>query len=118
MAESVLTDLGLPPVTVLKVARLILCTISHRAPNGDVDAQILIDSDLSSLAADKPTFRKDSDNVRLEFSWVPDEEYRAARVKVLSSFLTRDYIYQTEHFRKSMEPVARANLTREIARNS
>ena len=38
----------------------------------------------------------------------------SSRIKVLQSFLEREFIYYTEHYREKHEPYARANIIREI----
>lgn len=113
-AEHALSGLGLPSTTAKRVSGLILATEAHFAPDGDVDCQILLDADLSSLGADEKTFQLHSHALRLEFDWVPDHEYRASRVRFLSGILERERIYLIDQVFEKYEEQARKNLTRTI----
>lgn len=75
-----------------------------------------LDIDLGILGEAPDAFDAYDENIRREYHFVPDPDYRAGRVKVLRSFLDRAWIYQTPEFRRSHEEQARENLTRSIAR--
>ncbi len=95
-----------------EVARMILATKTHR-PAGALD-NLVIDCDLASLGRPWEAFARDSEAIREEYSFVPDELWRTGRASVLRTFLSRSNIYQTETFRRVFEAAARENLERAI----
>lgn len=113
-AERRLSALGLPSTTAKRVGDLIRATETHFAPDGDVDCQILLDADLSSLGADEDTFARHSQALRKEFDWVPDREYQLSRARFLSGILERKRIYLIDQVFEKYEEQARVNLTQAI----
>lgn len=95
-----------------RVAHLILTTKTHDAGT-DPDAQVLLDADLAILGASEPEYRIYAENIRREYSWVPEPEYRNGRRQVLAKFLARTKIF---HFLRNLEEPARRNISGEIAR--
>ena len=108
-AQSLCAKLSYPQGPV--VAALILQTKSHHAGD-DADAQVLLDADLAILGADEPVYRTYAANIRLEYSWVPETEYRLGRRRILERFLNRPSIY---HFLVQLENAARRNMAAEVA---
>jgi predicted metal-dependent HD superfamily phosphohydrolase len=108
-AERLCQELSIPDCRV--VATLILKTKTHSA-GGDVDAQVLLDADLAILGTSEPVYRTYAEQIRQEYAWVPEPEYRTGRRQVLERFLTRQRIY---HFLSHLEKPARHNLSTEIA---
>jgi predicted metal-dependent HD superfamily phosphohydrolase len=92
------------------VASLVLKTKTHLADN-DPDAQVLLDADLAVLGARPAVYRVYARNIRLEYAWVSEPEYRKGRRRVLESFLTRPRIYQ---LLSDLEQAARVNIAAEI----
>jgi predicted metal-dependent HD superfamily phosphohydrolase len=88
----------------------------HEAVPADVDAQVLVDVDLSILGAEPARFDQYEAQVREEYGWVPGPIYRHKRKAILESFLTRAAIYNTSRFVERYERQARANLARALAR--
>jgi len=95
-----------------RVAHLILTTKTHDT-GADPDAQVLLDADLAILGASEWEYRAYADNIRREYAWVPEPEYRSGRRQVLAKFLTRPRIF---HFLRHLEEPARRNISAEIAR--
>ena len=87
----------------------------HDASAPGADAGLVVDIDLAILGADEREYQRFETNVRLEYRWVPAPLYRKTRRKILRSFLERDAIYSTKHFRDKYESDARSNLTRAIS---
>lgn len=117
LAREQLTLLGFPLQLIAKVEHYILVT-QHGASlsaGGDADLEILLDLDLSVLAAASDRYRAYAQAIRQEYAVVPDELYRPGRRRVLQGFLARAQIYQTERLRALWETPARANLSNEIA---
>ncbi len=97
-----------------RLRELILATKMHHARWGDTDCQLLVDADLAVLGSDAVDYDRYAQAIREEYAWVPEDEYRAGRKKVLEGFLERDRLYYTESLFEAHEAVARANLRREI----
>jgi predicted metal-dependent HD superfamily phosphohydrolase len=116
-AAARLASLGFPEDLRTRVARLIVAT-RHDRPldaTGEPDLALLLDLDLSILAAPAADYRAYAQAVRREYAFVPDLLYRPGRRRVLEGFLQRERIYLTEPLRIAWEQPARANLAAEIA---
>lgn len=109
-AEDLCARLSIPEGRL--VAALIRTTKTHDA-NGDADAQVLIDADLAILGAGELAYQTYSDQIRQEYAWVPEQQYRQGRRRVLESFLSRSKIY---YLLAEREAAARRNINAEIAR--
>ncbi|MCI5164303.1 MAG: hypothetical protein D3917_20290 [Candidatus Electrothrix sp. AX5] len=59
-------------------------------------------------------FEQYDTDIRREYSWVPDEQFRQGRVQVLNNFLERAEIYKTSYFLANYEQQARLNLRHKI----
>jgi predicted metal-dependent HD superfamily phosphohydrolase len=79
------------------------------------DEKILADVDLSILGADPGRFFEYENQIRAEYSWVPDTVFREKRLTILQGFLSRPRIFKTAHFLSRYEAKARTNLRRFIA---
>ena len=108
-AERLCEELGIPEGNL--VADLILKTKTHD-PGEDADAQVLLDADLAILGAGETEYQAYAENIRREYAWVPEPDYRKGRRQILEKFLTRPRIY---HFLSHLEEPARRNLAAEIA---
>ena len=109
-AERLCEKLSIPEGRM--VASLILTTKTHDA-GGDPDAQVLLDADLAILGASETVYRSYAEEIRREYAWVPEPDYRIGRRQVLTKFLERARIF---HFLNDLEEPARRNLAAEIAR--
>jgi predicted metal-dependent HD superfamily phosphohydrolase len=109
-AERLCEKLSIPEGRL--VAHLIVTTKAHDA-GGDADAHVLIDADLAILGASGSVYRIYAEQIRQEYAWVPEPEYRMGRRRVLQKFLSRPRIF---HFLSSLEAPARQNIAAEIAR--
>jgi predicted metal-dependent HD superfamily phosphohydrolase len=112
-AGRLLQRLALPAEVIATCQRLILTTKGHRA-GPDPDSPILLDADLAILGAAEPDYARYARAIRQEYAWVPEEQYRHGRTRVLQGFLQRGRIYLTEPMFQALEARARANVTREI----
>lgn len=95
-----------------RIESLILKTGTHDAA-GDPDAQVLLDADCAVLGACGDIYRAYAENIRREYAWMAEPDYRAGRRKVLESFLARPVIY---YFLTHLEGPARLNMAAEIDR--
>lgn len=118
LARDRLTALGLPGGLVARVADLVLATrhgSEHAEPAHDAGMALLLDLDLSVLAADRPAYADYARAIRREYAIYPDEVYRPGRRRVLGQFLARSRIYRTDRLHELWDAAARANLAWEIA---
>ena len=117
LAVKRLSALDFPRQLVDKVERYILATQHGVTPQKmeDADLDMLLDLDLSVLAAPSDRYRTYALCIRREYAAVPDTLYRPGRRRVLEGFLARPQIYRSERLRTLWEVSARANLSGEIA---
>jgi predicted metal-dependent HD superfamily phosphohydrolase len=94
------------------VRRLILATDHRRDRTLMADESLLIDIDLSILAAPEDEYDRYSSAIRQEYAFVPSDSYCRGRSAVMSKFLSQP-IFSNELF-ASMEATARANIQREL----
>jgi predicted metal-dependent HD superfamily phosphohydrolase len=101
------------PAIVQRVKSLIMAT-KHDQPCRSRDEAVLTDIDLAILGSDPERFAEYERQIRVEYSWVPDQQFRDGRAAILRRFLERDSIFQTESFRKQFEIQAKVNLLASI----
>lgn len=118
--------LGLSAAFAQDVSDLILAT-KHQHPRGSVCADdhafqpvllathALLDVDLSILGAQPDVFDEYERQIREEYSLVPEDAFRAGRVRILQEFLDRPRIFYNEAMRDALyEDRARGNLQRSL----
>jgi predicted metal-dependent HD superfamily phosphohydrolase len=113
-ACRVMQEMQRPEEEIVRVRKMILAT-AHVGNAETPDEALLLDIDLSILGADDATFDEYDRAIRVEYEWVPEEAYRAARANVLQGFLKRDRIFQTVAYRQQ-EAAARRNIGRTLER--
>lgn len=113
LAYDVCLTAQLPNDFANGIRDLILATKHNVVPQG-IDARVLVDVDLSILGKKPEEFDEYEQNIRQEYSWVPEEHFRQGRSAILKMFLERDSIYLTDFFKGKYESQARANLQRSI----
>jgi predicted metal-dependent HD superfamily phosphohydrolase len=97
-----------------RVISLILAT-RHTEPPRSNDERLIADIDLAILGRPTKEYQEYEDGIRQEYSWVPEDRFKAGRAEVLARFLAREHIYHTDHFREKYEENARANLSHSIS---
>jgi len=107
---------GLTPERIGGVERLILATIGHEAPAGDLLATALLDADLAILGGEPGDYDDYAEAVRQEYAAVDDAAWAAGRAQVLTTLLDRDALYRSRPARNRWDIAARENLTRELTR--
>jgi predicted metal-dependent HD superfamily phosphohydrolase len=105
---------GVAAEAVQRIAQLVLIT-QHSALPQTPDACLLVDSDLSILAAAPARFAEYEAQIRAEYAFVPDALFRKKRQTVLQNFANRAQIYNTYYGQQHFEAAAKANLQRAIA---
>ena len=116
LAADFLTPLGVPAATIDRVASLVNAT-AHLASAelpADRDAAVLLDADLAILGASEGRYRRYAADIRKEYAFVPDADYRKGRAAVLRMFLNRPRIFHTRVLYEEGEVRARANLAAEL----
>jgi predicted metal-dependent HD superfamily phosphohydrolase len=114
LGRAALAAGSVPPEITGRITALVLAT-RHAAIPDLPDEKLICDVDLSILGREPEIFDEFERRIRREYAWVPASVYRRERSAVLSGFLRRRFIYQTDQFRQRYEVPARANLTRVIA---
>jgi len=116
LASKLLKRLGVPTETISLTVELVRNT-DHRLPFGDdarIEFAILHDADLAILGAAPERYDRYAADIRREYAWVPEEEYRIGRSKVLRAFLERPRLFITPRLFEEGEAPARENLHREL----
>ncbi len=114
-AEQELSALGVVPALVDEVARLVRMTITHDPAQGDRNAEVLSDADLSALAVPPGRYQLNSAAIRGEYPHVPDDVFRKGRLQVLAALLEGPGVFRTEPGRQRWEAAARDNMRAEMA---
>jgi predicted metal-dependent HD superfamily phosphohydrolase len=114
LAYSAVLSLGFTTGFALQISNLVLAT-SHKNVPGQREAKVLLDIDTAILGASVEVYDEFERNIRKEYSWVSEPDYKTGRTKVLRSFLDRPWIYSTPELRNGpREGMARTNLSRAI----
>jgi predicted metal-dependent HD superfamily phosphohydrolase len=117
LAVDLLGPVGVPGATIERVVGMVWAT-AHAGDDGPPalrDTQALLDADLAILGASEERYARYTRDIRSEYLWVPDAEYRAGRAAVLERFLARPRVYHTALMYDEGEQRARANLRAELA---
>jgi predicted metal-dependent HD superfamily phosphohydrolase len=113
--ESLLREAGVSATIAASVAELVLAT-RHDAPPLGPDAALVADIDLSILGGSEPQFEAYEALIRWECRSIPEADFRERRLRILESFLAREFIYATLPFRERYEERARKNLEGAVRR--
>jgi predicted metal-dependent HD superfamily phosphohydrolase len=98
-----------------EVARLVRLTETHDPGADDVAGQALCDADLAILAAPRQRYDSYVAGVRRDYAHIGDDDFATGRAAVLHDLAGRPRLFHTDYGREHWEPVARANLERELA---
>jgi predicted metal-dependent HD superfamily phosphohydrolase len=105
----------MPLLRVAEVARLVRLTATHDAAPDDRNGAVLCDADLAVLGSDATEYAQYAADIRAEYAYIDDENFRAGRIAVLQRLLDRRPLYRTERLRTDREETARRNLQTELA---
>ena len=117
LAVDLLGPIGVPSSTIERIVQMIWAT-AHTAdstPPALRDTQVLLDADLAILGASEDRYARYATDIRKEYAWVPEADYRKGRAAVLERFLAAPRIYHTQILFEEGEQRARANLRTELA---
>lgn len=113
LAVDLLGPIGVPASAIERVVRMIWATAHAADPPADRDTRALLDADLVILGASPERYARYAADIRKEYAWVPEPEYRAGRAAVLNRFLALPRIYHAEPLFAEGEERARVNLRAE-----
>ncbi len=108
-AKSSILSAGLDSIAADRIYTLIMAT-QHQTKPQDNDTQIMIDVDLSILGASPQRFQEYENQIRQEYSFVPETIFRTKRAEILERFMSQSTIFHTPIFIKRYEHIARLNL--------
>jgi predicted metal-dependent HD superfamily phosphohydrolase len=103
--------------SIQEVARIILATRDHRAPDGERIANVLavLDIDMSILGAPAAAYDDYVAGIRAEYvPVIGEDDFIAGRRAFLEGIAARPSIFQTGEGARRWERAARANLAREL----
>jgi predicted metal-dependent HD superfamily phosphohydrolase len=112
LALRELSRVGLEQEDLNQVARLVRLTETHVPGPRDPEGELLCDADLAILASDPSDYADYVAGVREEYAQLPEEEFLAGRLAVLTELADRE-IFRTAKGRQ-LTDAARANLAAEI----
>jgi predicted metal-dependent HD superfamily phosphohydrolase len=111
-----LGPLGVPEWLLTKAAGMVRAT-AHGSidPPPDPDTAALLDADLAILGASQERYSRYAADIRKEYAFVHEDQFRVGRAAVLRGFLARPRIYLHDLFHPEGEAAARRNLRAELA---
>ena len=80
----------------------------------DADTDYVCDIDMAILGYSPAEFNEYEANIRREYAFASDSEYKEGRCHFLYTLLARESIFKTSHFYKKYEAAARINIKRLI----
>ncbi len=115
LAVDLLGPIGVPASAIDRIVGMIWATAHIADTPAGRDTQVLLDADLAILGASEERYARYASDIRKEYAWVPDADYRAGRAAVLNRFLSAPRIYNTSIMFEEGEQRARTNLRGELA---
>ena len=112
LAIRTLSRVGLEQEDLTQVARLVRLTETHVPGARDPEGELLCDADLAILATEPAAYDRYVEQIREEYAGVPEEQFLAGRLTVLTALANRE-LFRTAKGRR-LAGAARANLEREM----
>jgi predicted metal-dependent HD superfamily phosphohydrolase len=112
-ASNELSKAGVSPASIDRIHALIMATCHTSLPITS-DECLLVDIDLAILGAASDRFAEYEQQIRAEYSFVPEAIFNQKRQEILQCFLDRSTIYSTEYFCDQLELRARQNIKKSI----
>ncbi len=88
---------------------------NHDSEPTDFDTSLFLDIDLQSLGSEPNVYKINTQNIRKEYSAIPNKIFNSKRLIILRSFLNKSQIFFTNVFKQKLEQQARSNILDEIA---
>lgn len=101
---------------VAEVQRLVLLTTLHDPAPDDYAGALVCDADLAILASAPDRYTRYTEQVRREYTHVPDEVFAPARAEILERLLDAGPFFRTAVGSERWEAAARRNVSDEIVR--
>jgi predicted metal-dependent HD superfamily phosphohydrolase len=114
LARDHLGRLGAHTALINDVETIILITKNHWAGGSTGDGDYFLDADIAILGAPLSIYDAYTADIRQEYSWAPDDAFRAGRSAFLSKALTWPRLFRTDIFEATYASQARANMQREL----
>ena len=107
-----LEALGVKKKLINDVSQLIILSKKHE-PTPVEDYKLFLDADIGILGASPSDYEKYIQNIQKEYCIYDESTYNNGRKKVLSHFLEKSRLYQSEYFNNKYEEPARTNILTE-----
>jgi predicted metal-dependent HD superfamily phosphohydrolase len=116
LAVDLLGPIGVPASTIERVVRLVRATshLDSNDPPPDRDTAAILDADLAILGSAEERYNRYAGEIRKEYAWVPEQEFRKGRSAALQKFMARPRIYNHPLLFEEGEVQARKNLSAEL----
>ncbi|MBN2893070.1 MAG: hypothetical protein JXL97_14470 [Bacteroidales bacterium] len=113
LMKNSLSKINFPSEKINNCYDQIIATKSH-SPTLSKDTNFLLDADLAILGQTSEKYQNYTQQIRKEYSFYSNEEYKKGRIKVLNHFLKNESIYKTIFFKEKFEKQARLNIQNEL----
>ncbi len=113
LAQSQLSALGLASSQLDHIADMIRATAKHMDTPAQGDMAFFLDIDLSILGVTPSRYAVYAQQVRFEYTSVPDQQFYQGRSQLLAYWLQMPMLYKTPYFQQRLEMQARNNLRAE-----
>ena len=115
MALTELLALGVPEARAQRVHDLVVHLARHTTDRSDPDSAVLCDADLAMLAVEPQRYKAYLEELRAEYSHIPQRDFLEARKRILRKLLARTSLFISPLSERWEEP-ARQNVAAELAR--
>lgn len=115
VALTELQALGVPQARAQRVHDLVVHLARHTVDRSDPDSAVLCDADLAMLAVEPQRYKAYLEELRAEYSHIPQRDFLQARRRILHKLLDRPSLFTSPLSERWEEP-ARQNVTAELAR--
>lgn len=109
-AQRVLAPAGVAATRVSRIARMVLATRHGQAHAITADEELLLDIDLAILGADHSRFAEYETQIRREYDFVPQADFRSRRRVILAEFAQRPVLFHHRAMQERFGPAAQRNL--------
>jgi predicted metal-dependent HD superfamily phosphohydrolase len=99
------------------VSTIIMLTSRHLETHGDLslEAQVMLDIDLSGFGKDRMTFVQNGMNIRHEYYRTKLKDFLEGRMKFYEALIKRPTLYYTEYFYSKYHTISQDNIRWEMA---
>lgn len=93
-----------------KAQNYITATITHENKTNDKDLDIFLDVDMSYLGAEFSVFKKIRNQIRKEFIFYSDEEFKNGSILFFNKLIESEKIFLSDYFHNIYEKQCRENI--------